>query len=78
MYVFNIYIFHAVVLYIKVYLLPTTAHTYTCSYIFRLNYTAINDDGCVVQPKYVGKGKVYPRTGHEGLEGRRGIALLFL
>jgi len=25
-----------------------------------------------------GKDKVHPRTGHEGPEGRRGIALLFL
>ena len=25
-----------------------------------------------------GKGNVYPRTGHEGSEGGRGIALLFL
>jgi hypothetical protein len=24
------------------------------------------------------KGKVHPRTGHEGTEGSRGIALLFL
>jgi len=26
----------------------------------------------------VDKGKVHPRTGHEGLKGERGIALLFL
>jgi hypothetical protein len=27
---------------------------------------------------WIGKGKVYPRTGHEGPEGSRGITLLFL
>jgi hypothetical protein len=27
---------------------------------------------------YLGKGKVCPVTGHEGPEGKRGIALLFL
>jgi hypothetical protein len=28
--------------------------------------------------KYKGKGTVHPTTGHEGPEGERGIALLFL
>jgi len=28
--------------------------------------------------KVKGKGKVHPTTGHEGPEGSRGIALLFL
>jgi hypothetical protein len=33
---------------------------------------------CIIDGKVKSKGKVHPRTGHEGLEGGRYVALLFL
>jgi hypothetical protein len=40
----------------------------------RLGKTGINEIVC----KGKSQGKVHPRTGHEGPEGSRGIALLIL
>jgi hypothetical protein len=55
----------------SLYRLSYPAHTITITqhnYIFIYIYTYT----------YGYEGKVHPRTGHEALRGRRGIALLFL
>ena len=49
--------------------------TYTCRIQIRRQNEVSTD---VRQVLREGKGKVFPRTGHEGPEGSRGIAILFL